>query len=96
MGDHQMRMYFDGTDQPGGMICEEEGSTDKEVFKKMKDIHQKSFEDVNGTFVKREGEKICAIPLAHTAFFKVLLMLKLVVVPREESRSYYWRPELDV
>ena len=66
-----MRMYFTGTDQPGGMICEEEGSIDKQVFSKMEAIHRKSFEEVNGTFVKREGEKICAIPLAHTAFFEV-------------------------
>ena len=85
MGDHQMRMYFSATDQPGGMICEERGSTDKKVFSKMKDIHQKSLKDVNGTFVEREGEKICAIPLAHTAFFEVLLLLGLVLVLREGS-----------
>ena len=89
MGDHQMRMYFSATDQPGGMICEDEGSTDKEVFRKMKDIHQESLKEVNGTFVKREGEKICAIPLAHTAFFEVLLkkLLGLVLVLRQESWS---------
>ena len=87
MGDHQMRMYFSATDQPGGMICEEEGGADKAVFSKMKDIHQKSFKDVNGTFVEREGEKICAIPLAHTAFFQVVLFLGLILVLREGSWS---------
>ena len=73
MGDHQMRMYFNATENPGGMICEDEAGTDKDVFRKMRDIHQKSFEDVNGTFIEREGEKTCAIRLAHTAFFQVLL-----------------------
>ena len=71
MGDHQMRTYFNGTDHPGGMICEEEGGTDGEVFRKMKDIHNKSFQEVNGTFIEEEGEKTCAIRLPHTAFFEV-------------------------
>ena len=72
LGDHQMRMYFNATDNPGGLICEPEVNPDKKVFRKMKNIHKKSFEDINGTYIEREGEKTCAIRLPHTAFFEVL------------------------
>merc|ERR1712151_1060256 len=36
----------------------------------MKNTRQKAFEDVNGTFTEREGERTCAIRLPPTTFFE--------------------------
>ena len=83
-------MYFESTDNPGGMICETESNTDKKVFRKIKHIQQKSFEDVNGTFMEQEDGTICAIRLSPTAFFEVVLGLQLVLVLRLEDWVFRW------
>ena len=72
LGDHQMETYFRSTDDSnGGMICDGEAGMD-DVFDKMKDIHQKSFQDLGGEYVQRdENEKTCAIRLPPNTFFEV-------------------------
>ena len=70
LGDHQMETYFESTPNDGGMICND--GTGKH-FQKVKEVHEQWFEDLGGGFLKREGEKICAIRLASAVFFKVLL-----------------------
>lgn len=67
-----MRVYFESTDNPGGKICATPGKEDK-IFTNMKKIRQKAFEDVNGTFTEREGERTCAIRSPPTSFFEVSL-----------------------
>ena len=70
-GDNQLDKYFNSADNNGGMICEGEASM-KSVFDKIKRIHQKSFEDIEGKYIARdESEKTCAIRLPPTVFFKV-------------------------
>ena len=67
-----MRVYFNSTDNTGGMVCEEQLGMD-DTFNKMKRIHQKSFQDLGGEYVERDGkEKTCAIRLAPTVFFEVI------------------------
>ena len=73
LGDHQIDSYFNATGESGGgMICEGEASMD-EVFSKIKKMQQKSFQDIGGEYIERDGnEKTCAFRLASTMFFKVL------------------------
>ena len=73
LGDHQMEVYFNSTDNSGGMMCEGELGMD-DVFNKMNDIQRKSFQDVGGEYIERDGnEKICAMRLPPTVFFQVLM-----------------------
>ena len=75
LGDHQMKQYFESTANDGGLICQGEVGMDN-VFAKMKEIQQKSFQDLGGEYIERNGnEKTCAIRLPPTAFFEVLLGL---------------------
>ena len=70
LGDHQMEVYFNSTDNSGGLICEGEVGMET-VFNTMDDIHRKSFEDVEGKYRRDENEKTCAIRLPSTVFFQV-------------------------
>ena len=71
LGDHQMEAYFESTPNDGGMVCKDGEAMEKQ-FNKIEEIHQRSFQDVGGTYVPRQGEKTCAIRLASAVFFKVL------------------------
>ena len=71
LGDHQMETYFESTPNDGGMICKD-GKSMKEQFDKIEEIHRRSFQDVEGEYIPRDGEKTCAIRLASAVFFKVL------------------------
>ena len=73
LGDHQMETYFESTPNDGGMICKD-GEGMKEQFNKIKEIHQRSFQDVGGEFIPRDGEKVCSIRLASAVFFKVVIL----------------------
>ena len=66
-----METYFESTPNDGGMICKD-GEGMEEQFDKIKEIHQRSFQDVGGDFIPRDGENICSIRLASAVFFKVL------------------------
>ena len=67
-----METYFRSTDDSnGGMICEGEASMD-DVFDKMKDIHQESFQELGGEYIRRRNETTCAIRLPPNTFFEVL------------------------
>ena len=68
-----METYFESTPNDGGMICKD-GEGMEEQFNKIKEIHQRSFEDVDGEFVPRDGEKVCSIRLASAVFFKVVIL----------------------
>ena len=66
-----METYFRSTeDSNGGMICEGEAGMD-EVFGKMKDIHQKSFQELGGEYIRRGNERTCAIRRSKITFFEV-------------------------
>ena len=53
-------------------MCEGEVGMD-DVFGRMKEIHQKSFQDLGGEYIERDGdEKTCAIRLPPAAFFEVV------------------------
>ena len=82
-----METYFESTPNDGGMICKD-GEGMEEQFEKIKEIHQRSFEDVGGEFIPRDGEKTCSIRLASAVFFKVL--------PREGLGSILLRDTLRV
>ena len=72
-----MEMYFNSTDNSGGMVCEGQASMEV-VFNTMKEFHEKSFQDIGGNYTRRdESEKTCAIRLPPTVFFKVLLGLTM-------------------
>ena len=71
LGDHQMETYFESTPNDGGMICKD-GEAMAEQFNKIEEIHQRSFQEVGGEYIPRDGEKTCAIRLASAVFFKVL------------------------
>ena len=74
LGDHQMETYFRSTDDSnGGMICEGEASMD-DVFDTMKDIHQNSFQELGGEYIRRENENTCAIRLPPNRFFEVIFV----------------------
>ena len=74
LGDFQMRAYFNGTDSDGGMMCQ----TEKAMVEVVQEIHRTSFQEINETYIEQDNNgKICAIPLPHTAFFEVVLMLAL-------------------
>ena len=73
LGDHQMETYFESTPNDGGMICKD-GEGMEEQFNKIKEIHQRSFQDVGGEFIPRDGEKVCSIRLASAVFFKVVIL----------------------
>ena len=71
LGDHQMETYFRSTgDSNGGMICEGEAGME-DVFDKIKDIHQESFEELGGEYNRSGNEKTCAIRLPSYRFFEV-------------------------
>ena len=73
LGDHQMEVYFNSTDNSGGLVCKGVLGMDT-VFDKMNDIHRNSFQDVGGEYSERdENEKTCAMRLPPTVFFKVIL-----------------------
>ena len=77
LGDHQMETYFRSTDDSnGGMICEGEAGMD-DVFDKMKDIHQESFQELGGEYIWRGNETTCAIRLPPNRFFKVPFRIRL-------------------
>jgi len=69
LGDHQMETYFESTPNDGGMICKD-GEAMEEQFDEIKEIYRQSFEDVDGKYIPRDGEKTCAIRLASAVFFK--------------------------
>ena len=73
-----METYFRSTDDSnGGMICEGEASMD-DVFEKMKHIHQKSFQELGGEYIQRDGdETTCAIRLPPNIFFEVILAVRV-------------------
>ena len=95
LGDHQMETYFESAHSNGGMVCDGEKNMDK-VFNKIQEIHKKSFRDIDGEYIKRdEEEKICAIRLPPTVFFKVLLRLGPAFILRCRRRqgvgfSQFW------
>ena len=67
-----METYFRSTEQSnGGIICEGEAGMD-DVFGKMKDIHQKSFQELGGEYIRRGNETTCAIRLPPNTFFEVV------------------------
>ena len=67
-----METYFESTPNDGGMICKD-GDGMEEQFNKIKKIHQRSFQEVGGEFIPRDGEKVCSIRLASAVFFKVVI-----------------------
>ena len=71
LGDHQMTLYFNSDGSTGGMACEGEGGMDDEVFKRIKDIHRKSFEELGGEYIERDDEKTCAVRMPSIVFFEV-------------------------
>ena len=70
-----METYFRSTDDSNwGMICEGEASMD-DVFDKMKEIHQESFKELRGEYIRRVKENTtCAIRLPPNRFFEVVFM----------------------
>ena len=66
-----MKTYFNSAGNDGGIMCEGEAGMDG-VFGTMKEIHQKSFEDLHGEYIERDNEKTCAIRLASNVFFEVM------------------------
>ena len=68
--DDQMKDYFNSSDRNYGMMCEAEGR-EEEAFSKIKETYEKTFTDVGGTYVERDGEKTCALRLASANFFEV-------------------------
>ena len=76
-----METYFRSTDDTnGGMICEGEAGMD-DVFGKMKDIYQESFQEVGGAYSARKNEMTCAIRLPSNRFFEVAFWNTSGVVP---------------
>ena len=73
LGDHQMETYFRSTDDSsGGMICGD-GSRIDGPFDEMEKIHQKSFQQLGGEYIRRD-KKTCAIRLSPNEFFEVMLV----------------------
>ena len=68
-----METYFESTPNDGGMFCKD-GEDMEEQFDKIEEIHQRSFQDVGGEFIPRDGEKVCSIRLASAVFFKVMIL----------------------
>ena len=73
LGDHQMETYFRSTDDDnGGFMCQVKSGMD-DTFKKMEEIHRKSFEELGGEYIRRDkNEKTCAIRLPAHKFFEVI------------------------
>ena len=81
LDDHQMEVYFNATENTGGLICEDEAVDMDTVFDTMREIHNKAFQDVGGRYKKRDkNEKTCAIRLPHTVFFQVLFVGGVLVL----------------
>ena len=75
LGDHQMETYFNSADNSGGILCEGDASMADE-FDKINETYHKSFQDIGGKYKKRdENEKICAVRMPPSVFFKVLIGL---------------------
>ena len=74
LGDNQMESYFAGGGG-GGMMCSAgaTGPQVDDVFQRIDDRYQASFEAFGGTYIKRPREQsnTCAIRLANTVFFEV-------------------------
>ena len=88
LGDNQLDTYFEYSDHDGSMICEEKGK--EEIFDKIKKIQHKSFENIGGTYIERNGEKTCVIRLSTAVFFKVTIrLLVAMTVCSTCSDSYY-------
>ena len=78
-------MYFDSNtvDNHGGMFCEGKGGMES-VFDNIKEIQRRSFEELGGAYIERDGkETTCAIRLPPSTFFEVSLfhdfMLRITV-----------------
>ena len=62
LGDHQVNDYFEFPVNDDGTICQGEVGMEK-VFAKMKEIQQKSFQDLGGEYIERNGnEKTAKTP----------------------------------
>ena len=62
----------------------------EEIFDKIKKTQQKSFENIGGTYIERNGEKTCVIRLSTAVFFKVTVrLLVAMTVCSTCSDSYY-------
>ena len=78
LGDDQMIKYFRFDDSYGGMICEGDklflnDASASQVFHKILDIQQESFQELGGEYIRRyPHERTCAIRLASNRFFEVL------------------------
>ena len=73
-----MKTYFRSTDDAhGGMICKGEVGMDG-IFDTMKEIHRKSFQELGGEYIQRDGdENTCAIRLPPNIFFEVILAVRV-------------------
>ena len=67
-----METYFRSTDNSNwGMVCEGEADMG-DVFGDIKEIQQKSFQDLGGKYAPRDkNETTCAIRLPPNVFFEV-------------------------